>query len=75
MKDFLQNPTKLFMLVVGVYLGIQVLNIVLNATGLDLGPPTQVLDMVINNGTTLVAVLGIIVVIVYFYNRIRQNNA
>lgn len=73
MKNFLQNPAKLFMLVVGIYLGIQILNIVLNATGLDLGPLTQVLDMVINNGTTLVTVLGVIVVIVYFYNRIRQK--
>jgi len=60
------------MLVVGVYLGIQALNIVLNATGLDLGPLTSVLDLVINNGTTLVSVLGLIVVIVYFYNRFRR---
>ena len=73
MKNLLQNPAKLFMLVVGIYLSIQGLNIFLNATGLDLGPLTQVLDLVINNGATLVTVLGAIVVIVYFYNRFRPK--
>lgn len=68
----MQNPTKLFMLVVGIYLGIQGLNIFLNATGLDLGPFTQVMDLIINNGTTLVALLAVIVVIVYFYNRFSR---
>lgn len=60
-------------MVVGIYLGIQGLNIVLNATGLDLGPLTSVLDSVINNGTALVGILAVIVVIVYFYNRFRQK--
>lgn len=73
MKNLIQNPTKLFMLVVGVYLGIQALNIVLNATGADLGPLTSVLDLVINNGTILVSILAVIVVIVYFYNRVRPK--
>lgn len=73
MKNLIQNPTKLFLIVVGIYLGIQGLNIVLNATGLDLGPLTEILDSVINNGTTLVGVLAVIVVIVYFYNRFRQK--
>lgn len=73
MKNLIQNPAKLFMLVVGIYLGIQVLNIVLNATGMDLGPLTQVMDLLINNGTTLVSVLAVIVIIVYLSNRIRQK--
>lgn len=73
MKALLQNPTKLFMLAVGIYLGIQGLNIFLNATGLDLGPITSILDLVINNGTTLIGILGAVVVILYFYNRVRPK--
>lgn len=69
MKNLIKNPTKLFMLIIGVYLGIQGLNIFLNATGLDLGPLTQFMDLIINNGTTLVAVLAVIVVIVYLKKR------
>lgn len=73
MKNLLQNPTKLFLTVVGIYLGIQALNIVLNATGLDLGPFTQVLDFIINNTASLVGVLAIVVVVIYFYNRVRPK--
>ncbi len=61
------------MLVVGIYLGIQALNIVLNATGLDLGPITSVLDFVINNTASVIGILAVAVVAIYLYNRMHPK--
>jgi len=72
-KSIVENPTKLFLIAVALYLVIQGVNIVMNAAGIESALFTGILDGILQFGNAGVGILFVLVLAVYFYNRIRSK--
>lgn len=72
-RSIVENPTKFFLFAVVLYLVIQGVNIVINAAGMESVLLTGILDWILQFGNAGVGILFVLVLAIYFYNRMRSK--
>lgn len=66
------SPMKVFLFAVVLYMVIQGVNVVINAAGIESALLTGILDGILQFGNVGLGILFVLVLSIYFYNRMRS---